>query len=143
VTSIIVVSDPEHPKRLYIPNMKALGLVVLDKKILENCSLKTYFLTRDLLTQPTGTIWTTLVGDHLGIIPVKFGKNLMRGFQRRRCLSKKVYARRKTTDKEPITIAHPEHFVLRWAKKDRFRSTVDGRENEPLSYYFIHWYTNV
>ena len=24
--------------------------------------------------QPTKTIWTTLVGDHLGIIPVKFGK---------------------------------------------------------------------
>jgi len=24
--------------------------------------------------QPTETIWTTLVGDHLGIIPVKFGQ---------------------------------------------------------------------
>ena len=28
-----------------IPNMKALGLVVSDKKIFENCILKTYFLT--------------------------------------------------------------------------------------------------
>jgi len=29
----------------YIPNMKALGLVVSDKKIFENCILKNYFLT--------------------------------------------------------------------------------------------------
>ena len=35
--------------------MKALGLVVSDKKIFKNCILKTYFLTRDLLMQPTGT----------------------------------------------------------------------------------------
>jgi len=36
-------------------------------------------------------------------------------FQRKRCLSKKVYARRMTHDDEqkPVTIAHPEHFVLR------------------------------
>jgi len=36
--------------------MKALGLVVSDKKIFENSILKTYILTRDLLIQPTGTI---------------------------------------------------------------------------------------
>jgi len=24
--------------------------------------------------QPTGMVWTTLIGDHLGIIPVKFGQ---------------------------------------------------------------------
>jgi len=24
--------------------------------------------------QPTGTLWTTLIGDHPGIIPVKFGQ---------------------------------------------------------------------
>ena len=34
---------------------------------------KTYLLTRDLLMQPTGTVWT-LIGDHPGIIPVKFGQ---------------------------------------------------------------------
>jgi len=28
-----------------IPNMKALGLVVSDKKISDNCIVKTYFLT--------------------------------------------------------------------------------------------------
>jgi len=31
--------------------------------------------------QPTETIWTTLVGDHPGIIPVKFGKNPMSCFR--------------------------------------------------------------
>jgi len=38
-------------------------------------------LPRDLLMQPTGTIWTTLIGDHLGIIPVKFGQNPMSGLR--------------------------------------------------------------
>jgi len=61
--------------------MKALGLVVSDKNIFENCILKTYFLTRDLLMQPIRTISTTLVGDHPGIIPVKFGQNPMSGFR--------------------------------------------------------------
>ena len=54
--------------------MKALGLVVLDKKNLENCILKTLFLTRDLLLQPIRTIWIILVGDHPGTIPVEFSK---------------------------------------------------------------------
>ena len=31
--------------------------------------------------QPTGTVWTTLVEDHPGIISVKFGKNPMSGFR--------------------------------------------------------------
>jgi len=61
--------------------MKALGLVVSDKKIFENCILKTYFLPCDLLMQPTGTVWTTLVEEHLGIIPVKFGQNPMSSFR--------------------------------------------------------------
>jgi len=50
--------------------MKALGLVVSDKKF----RFKTYLLPRDLLMQPNGTVWTTLIGDHPGIIPVKFGE---------------------------------------------------------------------
>jgi len=45
--------------------MKALGFVVSEKKIFENCILKTYFL----------------IGDHLGIIPVKFGQIPMSGFR--------------------------------------------------------------
>jgi len=31
--------------------------------------------------QPIRIIWATLVGDHTGIIPVKFGQNLMSGFR--------------------------------------------------------------
>ena len=61
--------------------MKALGLLVLDKQIFENCNLKTYVWPRDLLKKPTGMVWTTLVGDHPGIIPVKFGQNPMSCFR--------------------------------------------------------------
>ena len=61
--------------------MKAMSLVVSDKKIFENCILKTYSLTHDLLMQRTGTVGTNLVEEHLGIIPVKFGQNLMSGFR--------------------------------------------------------------
>jgi len=109
--------------------MKALGLVVLDKKIFKNCILKTYFLT------PWPTYATNQ--NHLN--------NFSRGppmdhscwvwsksnewFQRRRCLSKTVYGRRTTHDgrrtmtddgQRPVTIAHPEHFVLRWTKNKTF-----------------------
>jgi len=59
--------------------MKALGLVVSDKKIYESFILKTFFLPYDLLTQPTGTVWTILIGDHQGIIPIKFGQNPISG----------------------------------------------------------------
>jgi len=31
--------------------------------------------------QPTGTVLTPLVEDHLGIIPVKFGQKPMSGFR--------------------------------------------------------------
>jgi len=54
--------------------MKALGLVVLDKKILESFILKPIYWPCDLLMQPTGTVWTILIGDHPEIISVKFGQ---------------------------------------------------------------------
>ena len=54
--------------------MKALGFVVSDKKIFENCILKTYFWPHDLHMQPIKTIWTILIGDHQGTIPVEFGQ---------------------------------------------------------------------
>jgi len=103
--------------------MKALGLVVSDKKIFENCILKTYFWPRDLHMQPIKTIWTTLVGDHPGAIPVKFGQNQMSGFRGEDVKVKKFthdawrtpHAARLTTDDDgqrPVTIAHHEHFVL-------------------------------
>jgi len=31
--------------------------------------------------QPTGAVGTTLIGDHPGIIPVKFGQNPIGGFR--------------------------------------------------------------
>jgi len=42
---------------------------------------KPVFWPNDLLMQPTETFWTTLVRDHVGIIPVKFGRNPIRGFR--------------------------------------------------------------
>jgi len=42
---------------------------------------KPIFWPRDLLMQPTGTIWTIVVGDHPGNIPVKFGQNLISSFR--------------------------------------------------------------
>jgi len=54
--------------------MKALGLVVLDKKIFENCIMKTYFFT-----PTTGMVRTTLVEDHPRILPMKFCQNPMMG----------------------------------------------------------------
>jgi len=84
----------------YIPNMKALGIVVLDKKIFENCILKTYFLN----PWPTyGTNWNNL--NNFGRGPPRdhscevWSKSNER-FQRRRCLSKTFTDdARRTTDK--------------------------------------------
>ena len=42
---------------------------------------KLFFWPCDLLMQPTRTVWTTLIGDHPGIIPVKFGQNPISGFR--------------------------------------------------------------
>ena len=78
--------------------MKALGLVVSDKKIFENCILKTYFLT---LLPTHATNWNNLnkfgrgpPRDHSCEVRSKSNER----FQRKRCLSKKVYARRTTDD---------------------------------------------
>ena len=54
--------------------MKDLGLVVSDKKIFESFILKTYILT---LWPTYANNWNglnNLIGDHPGIIPVKFGQ---------------------------------------------------------------------
>jgi len=50
-----------------------------DKNIFENCILKTYGFT---LWPSYATNLNGLVGDHTGILPVKFGKNPMSGFRR-------------------------------------------------------------
>jgi len=48
--------------------------VVSDKKIFESCIFKTCFWPRDLLMQPIRPIWTILVEDYPGTIPVEFGQ---------------------------------------------------------------------
>jgi len=54
--------------------MKALGLVVSDKKNFVSCILKTYFWPGDLLMQPIRTIWTNFEGHHPDTIPFVFGQ---------------------------------------------------------------------
>jgi len=54
--------------------MKALGLVVLEKKIFESFISKTYFLTPWPTYATNCNGLKTLIGDHPGIIPVKFGQ---------------------------------------------------------------------
>ena len=63
--------------------------------------------------QPTGTVWTTLIGDHPGIIPVKFGQNPISGF--REDVVKKLLTDAWTPDIEGSQKL-TEHFMLRWAK---------------------------
>jgi len=60
--------------------MKALGLVVPDKKIFESCILKTYFLT---LWPTYTTNWNGLNNFDRGTPrdPVKFGENPMSGLR--------------------------------------------------------------
>jgi len=54
--------------------MKALGLVVSDKKMFEICILKTYFLTPWPTYATNQNYLNNFVGDHLGTIPVQFGQ---------------------------------------------------------------------
>jgi len=106
--------------------MKALGLVVSDKTIFENCILKHISWPRDLLMQPTRTVGTTLVEEHIGIIPVKFGQNPMSSF-RGEVVKRNYWLTNGRTDARTddgqwaIAKAHIEHFVLRWAKKTYFK----------------------
>jgi len=94
-------------------NIKALGLVVSDKKIFENCILKTYFLT----PWPTYTSNQNHLNncgrgpprDHSCEVWSKSNE----WFQRRRCLSKKVYGRRTTDDDGRRT--KPGHNSSPWA----------------------------
>jgi len=111
--------------------MKALGLVVSDKKIFENCILKTYFLT----LWPTYAInWNGLDNfdrgpprDHSCEVWSKSNKR----FMRRCCLKKllthgRTHARtdgRRTPDTEGSQKL-TEHFVLRWAKNTPYANEV-------------------
>jgi len=113
--------------------MKALGLVVSDKKIFENCILKTYFLT----PWPTyATNWNGLNNldrgpprDHSCEVWSKSNER----FQRRCCLKKLLTHARtdaRTPDDGHRTLkdhkSSLEHFVLRWAKKATLLSVLDS-----------------
>jgi len=98
--------------------MKALDLVVSDKKIFENCIVKTYFLT----PWPTyATNWNGLNNFDRG--PPKdhsceVWSKSKEWFQRRCCLKKLLTDARTMDDGQwAITKAHLELFVLRWANK--------------------------
>ena len=55
--------------------MKALGLVVSERRFLEFSSRKSIFSLCDLDMQQTRTIRTIVIEGHMRIIPVKFGYN--------------------------------------------------------------------
>ena len=103
----------------FIPNIKALGLVVSDKKIFENCILKNYFLT---LWSIYATNWNGLNNfdrgpprDHSCEVWSKSNKR----FQRRCCLKKLLTHARTDDGRTPDNEGSQkltEHFVLRWAK---------------------------
>ena len=123
--------------------MKALGLEFRTRRFLKIAIWKPIYWPVTLLTQPTGPVWTTLIGDHPGSIPVKFGQNPISGFRvdavlrncwrndgqtdGRRTLKdhksspselEKIYGQRTTHKRRSkVTIACPEQFVLRWTKK--------------------------
>jgi len=58
---------------LYI-KYKSTGPCSIRQEDFWKIHFKTYLLTPWPTYAPTGTVWTTLIGDHPGIIPVKFGK---------------------------------------------------------------------
>ena len=73
--------------------------------------------------QPTEVVWTTVVEEHLGIIPVKFGQNPMSGFRGEAVWMKGLRRDARTdtlTDdgQRTVTKANSEHFMLRWSKKE-------------------------
>jgi len=136
--------------------MKALGLVVSDKKIFENCILKTYFLT---LWPTYATNWNGLNNfdrgpprDHSCEVWSKFNK----WFQRRCCLKKllthgRTHARtdagRRTLKDHKSSL---EHFVLRWAKKftHNAQRTTDDDGQRPVTiahpeHFVLRWAKNI
>jgi len=98
----------------YIPNMKALGLIVSDRKIFENCILKTYFLT----------LWPTYANNRNCLNNFCRGpprdyscwvwSNSNERFKRRRCLS--THGRR---DAGMMDNGSPQKLTLRHTTLNR------------------------
>ena len=89
--------------------MKALALTVWDKKIFKVFSFGCH---GNQSSSQNCNLWSFLKVHHQRIISVKFQWNLLAGF-REEDLSN---CSRTDAGHWSITIAHPEHLVLRWAK---------------------------
>ena len=90
--------------------MKALALTVWDKKIFKVFSFGCH---GNQSSSRSSNLWSFLKVHHPRIISVKFHWNLLAGFREEDFLSNCSWMDGHTS----ITIAHPEHVVLRWAKK--------------------------
>jgi len=96
--------------------MKALGLVVLDKKISENCILKTYFLNLWPTFATNWNGWNKFgrgpPSDHSWEVWSKSNEQFQRS-----CLKKLLTDAQTMDDGQwAITKAYLEDIVLRWAK---------------------------
>jgi len=127
--------------------MKALGFVVSDKKIFENCILKTYFLT----PWPTyATNWNDLNNfdrgpprNHSCEVWSKSNKRFQRCSLKKLLTDARTHGRR-TPDIEGSQKL-TEHFVLRWAKNAwrnwRTRKKARSRDNNKLQKpASAHWH---
>jgi len=106
---------PQDDAIYQIWKLWALLSIVSDKKIFESYILKTYSLT---LWPTNATNWNNL--NNFGRGPprdhsCKVWSKSNERFQRR-CLSKRSLCTPHDNGQRPVTIAHPEHFVLWWAK---------------------------
>ena len=93
-----------------------LWALLFQTRRLFNVSLKPIYWPRDLLMKPTGTVWTTLIGDHPRIIPVMIGQIPISGFRgdvvKRNC--RRMHGLMTDIERsQKLT----EHFLLRWTKE--------------------------
>ena len=81
---------------------------------------------------PIGTILAFLKFTSHPDASYQVSSQLVQGCRRRRLLKQIVDAAQWTMHSTPITIAHLEHFVLRWAKKNIILNT-------PLTWSYAKW----
>ena len=97
-----------------MPNMKALALTVWDKKIFKVFSFGCH---GNQSSSWNSYLWSILKVHHPRIISVKFHWNLLAGFREDFLSNCSRTDTRMDAGRWLITMAHPEHIVLRWAKK--------------------------
>ena len=109
-----------------MPKMKALALTVWDKKIFKVFS---FGCNGNHSSSWNSYLWSILKVHHPRIISVKFHWNLLAGFRGEDFLSN---CSRTDTGQWSITIAHPEHVVLRWAKNSVKKGESAVHQHFPL-----------